>query len=117
MKYQITEMNSNYQEVQVGTCELCFSTTTADVGTLTLEDETGTTIEVPISVYNYDEYKNIGINNVVEFSAWLQEQDIPEIIGDERDAFERLEELVSEYKDQAKFNTYVNDVEKQFRKL
>lgn len=28
MKYKITEMNSNYQEVQVGTCELCFSTTT-----------------------------------------------------------------------------------------
>ena len=115
MKYKITEMNSNYQEVQVGTCELCFSTTTADVGALTLEDETGKTIDVPISVYNYDEYKHIGINNVVEFSAWLQEQDIPEITGDEYDAYNRLEELVSEYKDQAKFNTYIDDVEKQFR--
>lgn len=82
---------------------------------MTLEDESGKTVDIPISVYNYDEYKHIGIDNVVEFSAWLQEQDIPEINGDERDAFERLEALVSEYKDQAKFNTYVDDVEKQFR--
>lgn len=39
MKYRITEFNSDYQEVEVGTCELCFSTTIADVGTLTLEDK------------------------------------------------------------------------------
>lgn len=31
MKYKITEMNSNYQEVQVGTCSL------KDLETITLE--------------------------------------------------------------------------------
>ena len=91
MKYKVIAVESDYEEVVTGTCELCMSTEYINHGFIILEDENGRKVDIPLWKY-YDE---IYINNIVDFSAWLQEQDIEPITDDE---FYRLEELLELYK-------------------
>ena len=39
MKYKVTEYNSDFQEEQTGTCDLCFGTAWVENGSITVEDE------------------------------------------------------------------------------
>ena len=41
MKYKVTEYNSDFQEEQTGTCDLCYGTAWVENGSITVEDETG----------------------------------------------------------------------------
>lgn len=97
MKYKVIDFESDVQEVETGTCDICMSTEYIDFGELILEDEQNNIIRIPVSKpdsswYYYDE---LYIDNIVDFSAWLQEQDIEPIVDDK---FYRLEELLERYK-------------------
>lgn len=78
-----------------GTCELCMGTDYIDCGSIILEDENGQKVDIPLSIYcGWGMYDELHLDNVVDFSAWLQEQDIePLQYGD----FNRLEALLNKY--------------------
>ena len=96
MKYKVIAVESDYEEVVTGTCELCMSTEYINHGFIILEDENGRKVDIPLwKYYGWGYYDEIYINNIVGFSAWLQEQDIEPIVDDE---FYRLEELLELYK-------------------
>ena len=76
MKYRIIDMVSDYQEVQTGTCELCFGTAYVDEGHIVLEDEKGKKYEVNITEWDWGDYTSIEIDNIVDFNAWLINQDL-----------------------------------------
>lgn len=115
MKYKVIDVVSDVQEVEIGTCELCFSTTEADIGNLILEDENQTRVEVPLSVYNYDHYAGLNLPNVVDFSAWLQEHDVPELKGDEDQRFYQLRDVISQYENHKIFEQEMNNIEEALK--
>lgn len=87
-----TEIIKNHDII----CELCMSTEYINHGFIILEDENGVKFYIPLwNYYGCGYYDEIYINNIVDFSAWLQEQDIEPITDDE---FYRLEELLELYK-------------------
>lgn len=95
MKYKVIALESDYEEVETGTCELCMGTDYIDCGSIILEDENGQKVDIPLSIYcGWGMYDELYIDNVVNFSAWLAQQDIkPLIDGD----FGRLETLINQY--------------------
>ena len=96
MKYKVIDVESDYEEVVTGTCELCMSTACINVGQLIVEDENGTEVYIPLyQPLGWGDYDELYIDNIVDFSAWLQEQDIEPIVDDK---FYRLEELLELYK-------------------
>lgn len=115
MKYKVTEFFSNYREVQTGTCELCFSTSYEDMGELVLEDENNQEVIIPITVSSYGDYESLYIDNVVNFSAWLQEQDIPEITGDRNERFERMNELIETYNQPTISSNVIDNLKENFK--
>lgn len=98
MKYKVTEYNSDFQEEQTGTCDLCYGTAWVENGSITVEDENGIETEIDLTVWDWGDYDTIYIDNVVNFSAWLQEREVKEIRkGGE---FEWLNSLVMDYNEE-----------------
>lgn len=95
MKYKVIEYVSDIQEEQTGTCELCFGTAMVENGSITVEDQNGKTTEISLTLWSWGDYFTIYIDNVVEFSAWLQERDVEPI--DDVNEWSWLRELVEEY--------------------
>lgn len=98
MKYKVTEYNSDFQEEQTGTCDLCYSTAWVENGSITVEDENGKETEILLTVWDWGDYDTIYIDNVVNFSAWLQEREVKEIRKGAE--FEWLNSLVMDYKEE-----------------
>ncbi len=98
MKYKVTEYNSDFQEEQTGTCELCYGTAWVENGSITVEDENGKETEIELTAWDWGDYDTIYIDNVVNFSAWLQEREA-EPIGD-CDPWSWLDSLVDDYKEE-----------------
>ena len=99
MKYKITEYNSDFQKEYTGTCDLCYGTDWVENGSITVEDENGTETEIELTVWDWDDYDTIYIDNVVNFSAWLQERDVKPI-GKKTEPFYQwywLKKLVEKY--------------------
>ena len=96
MKYKVTEYNSDFQEEQTGTCDLCYGTALVENGSITVEDENGTETEIELTWWSWGDYFTIYIDNVVNFSAWLQEREV-EPITEEIDPWTWLAELVEKY--------------------
>ena len=115
MRYKVSDVISDYQEVQLGTCELCFSTSYEDMGTIILEDEYNQEVHIPITVGNYGDYESLYIDNVVNFSAWLQEQDISEITGDGHERFERMNELIEIYNQPTISSNIIDSLKENFK--
>ena len=82
MKYKVIEYHSVIQEEQTGTCELCFGTADVENGYITVEDENGTETEIYLTWWSWGDFFTIYIDNVVNFSAWLQEQEVEPISKD-----------------------------------
>lgn len=95
MKYKVIDYVSDIQEEQTGTCELCFGTAMVENGSITVEDQNGKTAEISLTWWSWGDYFTIYIDNVVEFSAWLQERDVEPI--DDVNEWSWLRELVEEY--------------------
>lgn len=105
MRYKIVDYVSDWQDIVIaGTCELCFSTAEYDDGYLVLEDENFQLLQVnllelsddPYGDDLYDDYDNIVIDNLVDFSAWLSQQDLPVLT--EETAFNEIWRQVELYK-------------------
>lgn len=95
MKYKVIDYVSDVQEEQTGTCDLCFGTAWVENGFITVEDENGNKTEINLTVWDWGNFDTIYIDNVVNFSAWLQEKDVEPI--DNVDKWSWLDELVEEY--------------------
>lgn len=96
MKYKVIDYFSDVQEEQTGTCELCFGTAMVENGSITFEDENGETTEIFLTWWDWGDYCTIYIDNVVNFSAWLQEKDVKPI-DDDINEWSWLYDLVKEY--------------------
>ena len=68
-------------------------------GSITVEDENGTETEIKLTVWDWDDFDTIYIDNVVNFSAWLQERDV-ELITEETEPWAWLHELVEKYNEE-----------------
>ena len=87
---------SEWKGVKDGTCELCYGTAWVENGSITVEDENGNETEINLTEWEWGDYFTIYIDNVVNFSAWLQERDV-EPIGEETEPWSWLCELVEKY--------------------
>lgn len=103
MKYKVIDLHSNYQYVQTGTCDFCFGTAYVDEGSLVLEDENKNRFDIDLTVWDWGDYDTIDIDNVVDFSAWLQTQDV-EPLDNHRDNWAWLDNLVRQYDKDKKGN-------------
>lgn len=99
MKYKVIEYMSDIQEEQTGTCELCFGTAMVENGSITVEDENGNQTNINLTVWDWGDFDTIYIDNVVNFSAWLQTRDV-EPITEETNAWTWLDELVEKYSEE-----------------
>ena len=95
MKYKVIDYVSDIQEEQTGTCELCFGTAWVENGSITVEDENGKATVIPLTWWDWGDYYTIYIDNVVNFSAWLQERDVEPI--DDVYEWSWLDALVEDY--------------------
>ena len=87
---KVIDVGSNPEETQFGTCELCFSYGVADNPYMVLEFPDGTQATVETHYWDWGDYFETTVDNVVDFSAWLSEQ-----------------ELSDEYVEKLKDNKYV----------
>ena len=99
MKYKVIAFNSDVQEELTGTCDLCYGTAMVENGYVTVEDEIGETTDIYLTYWSWGDYFTIYIDNVVNFSAWLQERDV-EPISEETDTWRWLCELVEKYNEE-----------------
>ncbi|MGV3010038.1 hypothetical protein ACEE67_01820 [Streptococcus thoraltensis] len=65
-------------DVQFGTCELCFSYGWTDNPFMVLEFPDGKTAQIDTYWWEWGDYREYGVDNVVDFSAWLSEQELSE---------------------------------------
>lgn len=76
MRYKVVDYYSEMSEHQTGTCDLYFGTAEVDDGVITLEDENSVKYEIPLTIWSYGDYETLYIDNIIKFTAWLQEQDV-----------------------------------------
>jgi hypothetical protein len=96
MKYKVVEYMSDIQEEQTGTCELCFGTAIVENGSITVEDENGKATKIFLTWWSWGDFFTIYIDNVVNFSAWLQEQEV-EPISKDTNLWSWLNKIVAKY--------------------
>ena len=77
---KVIDVGSNPEETQFGTCELCFSYGIADNPYMVLEFPDGTQATVDTYYWDWGDYFESTVDNVVDFSAWLSEQELSEEI-------------------------------------
>lgn len=73
---KVIDVGSNPQETQFGTCELCFSYGIADNPYMVLEFPDGTQVTIDTFYWDWGDYWEYDVANVVDFSAWLSEQEL-----------------------------------------
>ena len=73
---KVIDVGSNPKETQFGTCELCFSYGTADNPYMVLEFPDGTQVTVDTYYWDWGDYLEYRVANIVDFSAWLSEQEL-----------------------------------------
>lgn len=96
MKYKVVEYMSDIQEEQTGTYELCFGTAIVENGSITVEDENGKATKIFLTWWSWGDFFTIYIDNVVNFSAWLQEQEV-EPISKDTNLWSWLNKIVAKY--------------------
>ena len=75
---KVIDIGSNPEETQFGTCELCFSYGIADNPYMVLEFPDGTQATVETYFRDWGDCFEYRVANVVDFSAWLSEQELSE---------------------------------------
>ena len=75
---KVIDVGSNPEETQFGTCELCLSYGVADNPYMVLEFPDGTQVTVETHCWDWGDYFETTVDNVVDFSAWLSEQELSE---------------------------------------
>ena len=75
---KVIDVGCNPEETQFGTCELCFSYGVADNPYMVLEFPDGTKVTCKTYLWSWGDYLDTTVKNVVDFSAWLSEQELSE---------------------------------------
>ena len=75
---KVIDVGGNPEETQFGTCELCFGYGIADNPYMVLEFPDGTQIKCDTYCWDWGDYFETTVDNVVDFSAWLSEQELSE---------------------------------------
>ena len=73
---KVIDVGSNPEETQFGTCEVCLSYGTADNPYMVLEFPDGTQVKCDTYYRDWGDYFETTVDNVVDFSAWLSEQEL-----------------------------------------
>ena len=91
---KVIDVGSNPEEAQFGTCELCFSYDMADNPYMVLEFPDGTQVTLETHCWDWGDYFETTVDNVVDFSAWLSEERVKAL---KNGANYTLIELINEY--------------------
>ena len=96
---KVIDVGGNPEQTQFGTCELCFSYGIADNPYMVLEFPDGTQVTHNTYYWNLGDYFETTVDNVVDFSAWLSEQELSdeEVEDLKSDGEYTLIELINEY--------------------
>ncbi|MCB2836243.1 hypothetical protein K3M97_10210 [Streptococcus dysgalactiae subsp. dysgalactiae] len=96
--YKVVDVGSDPKsDVTFGTCELCLSYgNEVDNPYVVIEKPDGTKEDVPIYYWSWGDYFEYYIDNVVDFSAFLSEQDIDDEEFEE-DSTSVIINLINEY--------------------
>ena len=86
---KVIDIGSNPKGTMFGTCELCFSYGVADNPYMVLEFPDGTQVTLETYYWDWGDYFESSVDNVVDFSAWLSEQELSD---------EQVEDLKSDGK-------------------
>lgn len=77
MKLKLVGVNNFPEYTEVGSCELCMGTMWVDQPVFVFEKEDGTKVEIDGYDWQWGHYDQVYIDNVVEFAAYVSEQDFP----------------------------------------
>ena len=80
---KVIDVGINPEETRFGTCELCFSYGIADNPYMVLESPDGTHVTHNTYSWDWGDYFETSVDNVVDLSAWLSEQELSD--GDVED--------------------------------
>ena len=96
---KVIGIGSKPEETQFGTCELCFSYGVANNPYMVLEFPDGTQVTAETHCWDWGDYWEYSVDNVVDFSAWLSEQELSEerVKALKNDGKYTLIELINEY--------------------
>ena len=73
---KVIDVGSNPEETRFGTCELCFIFCVADNPYMVLEFPDGMQVTVDTYYWDWGDCFESTVDNVVDFSAWLSEQEL-----------------------------------------
>lgn len=78
MKLKLVDVLSNPHEIELGTCELCFSTRGVVEPLFVFEKEDGTQFKVYGCLWDWGYYTEVYIENIVDFASFIAEQTFDE---------------------------------------
>lgn len=94
MKLKLIDIEHTTEEVQFGTCELCFSTGTVDNPVFVFQRENGERISVIGYSWSWGDYEWVDVDNMIDFAAYINEQEFED---DLKMDYSWLENLVINY--------------------
>ena len=99
---KVIDIGSNPKGTMFGTCELCFSYGIADNPYMVLEFPDGTQVTHNTYFWDWGDYFETSVDNVVDFSAWLSEQELSDedVEALKNDGKYALIRLIDEYNSQ-----------------
>ena len=99
---KVIDIGSNPERTQFGTCEMCFSYGTADNSYIVLEFPDGTRATLETYYWDWRDYFESTVDNVVDFSAWLSEQELSDVEVEDlkNDGKQVLIRLIDDYNNQ-----------------
>lgn len=77
MKVKLIDVRDNPTEEQTGTCELCFGTMYCDNPVFLFQLSNGEEVAVNGYWWDYDNYDEVHISNIINFASWLDHQKFP----------------------------------------
>lgn len=78
MKVKLVDVLENPTEEQTGTCEYCFSTIECDNPVFVFQLSNGKEVLVDGYWWDYDNYDEVYISNIINFASWLDDKDFPD---------------------------------------
>lgn len=97
MKFKLIDILSHHEDdVQFGTCELCFHTGSLDTETMVLEDENGKIYELELGYWSWGDYFHeleIMELSIMTIEEWISQHDFQ----DEWDLLDRLRDWAQDH--------------------
>lgn len=94
MKLKLVDYKTKLTKVQTGTCELCYGTMTASQPLFVFQNESGVQVEVAGYYWDWGDYDEVYLDNVIDFAAWVAIQDFTD---DTEFTYIWLDDLIDQY--------------------